>query len=166
MNLAISGFEAIPEMLHVANREDPVLVANLNVSIGDMNSPLLLCLPFSILEKFFTSTGNRRFQIAQGTQEERTEERRSLEKSLRSTRIPVQARFRETHILLRDLASLKEGSILNTNLSLDAELFVYVAGQKRFSGVPGRVAKNLAVRLVDAVKVEPTDLIQPGRERD
>jgi flagellar motor switch protein FliM len=166
MELGISGFESIPEMLHVANREDPVLVANLDVSIGDMSSPLLLCLPFANLEKFFTASVGRKIQIAQGTQEERSEELRSLEGALRSARIPVQARFEDTQLTLRDLASLKEGSVLNTNLATDAELFVYIAGQKRFAGVPGRVAKNLAARLVETLEVEPMDLIQPGRERD
>lgn len=165
MDLGISGFETIPEMLQVANREDPVLVANLNVEMGDLNSPLLLCLPFSILEKFFTSTGARKVQIAQGTQEERLEDRRNLEGSVRSARIPIQARFGETMLTLRELADLKEGSVLRTDLTTDAELFVYVAGQKRFSGVPGRVGRNLAARLETALEVEPTDLIHPGRER-
>ena len=164
MELGISGFETIPEMLQVANREDPVLVSNLNVSMGDLNSPLLLCLPFSVLEKFFTSTGSRKAQVSQGTPEERTEERKYLEGSVRNARIPVQARFRETMLTLRDLADLKEGSVLKTDLATDAELFVYVAGQKRFSGVPGRVGKNLAARLEAALEVEPTDLIHPGRE--
>lgn len=166
LNIDISGFETVPEMLQVANREDPVLVANLNVSIGDINSPLLLCLPFAILETFFTSTESRKVQVAQGTNEERTEERASLEGSIRSARIPIQARFQETKLTLRDLASLKEGSVLNTNLETDTQLFVYIAGQKRFAGVPGRVGKNLAARLMETVEIEPDDLIQPGRERD
>ncbi len=166
MDLGITGFESIPEMLQIANREDPVLVANLNVAIGDLNSPLLLCLPFSVLEKFFTTTQNRKVQIVQGTREERALDRRSLESSLRNARIPVQARFRESRLSLRDLAGLSEGSVLNTNLATDSELYVYVAGQKRYAGVPGRVGKNLAARVVAPVEVEPTDLIQPGRERD
>lgn len=165
MNLAISGFEAIPEMLQAANREDPVLVANLNVAIGDINSPLLLCLPFSVLEKFFTSTGPRKVQIAQGTREEREAERQSLEESLRNARVNVQARFRPSRISLKELASLKEGSVLKTTLGTDAELMVLVSGQQRFSGVPGRVGKKLAARLVDILEVEPNDLIQPGGER-
>lgn len=165
MDLAISGFESIPEMLQAANREDPVLVANLNVAIGDMNSPLLLCLPFSVLEKFFTQTSPRKVQIAHGSQEERQLERRSLEESLRNARVNVQARFRASRVSLKELAELKEGSILRTNLGTDAELRILVSGQERFAGVPGRVGKKLAARLVEPLEIEPSDLIQPGRER-
>jgi flagellar motor switch protein FliM len=164
MDLNITGFETIPEMLQVANREDPVLVANINVTMGDMSSPLLICLPFSVLEKFFTTSTVRKVQVAQGTEEERIEEKKYLEGSIRSARIPIQARFRETLLTLRQLAELKEGSILQTDLRTDAELFVFVAGQRRFSGIPGRVGKNLAARLEDAVEIEPADLIQPGRQ--
>ncbi len=164
MSLALSGFETIPEMLQVANREDPVLVANLDVAMGDMSSPLLLCLPFSVLEKFFTSTSSRKIQTSRGTSEERAEERKSIEGSLRSARIPIQARFQETSLTLRDLMELKEGSVLRTNLSTEAELLVFVSGQKRFSGVPGRVGRKLAARLESVLEVEPEDIIQPARE--
>jgi flagellar motor switch protein FliM len=166
MDLSISGFETMPEMLQVANREDPVLAANLNVSMGDLNSPLLICLPFSVLEKFFTSTGNRKVQSAQGSEAERAEERKHLEGSLRNARIPVQARFKESYVTLKELAALKEGSVLETNLATDSELMVYVAGQKRFAGVPGRMGQNLAARLERTLKPEPEDLIEPSRNRE
>ena len=166
MDLSLAGFETMPEMLQVANREDPVLTANLNVSMGDLNSPLLICLPFSVLEKFFTSTGSRKVQVAQGTAEERVAERSRLEKTLRNARIPVQARFPQSYRTLRELAKLQEGSVLQTDLTTDSELSVYVAGQKRFAGVPGRVGRKLAARLERALEPEPADVIQPVRERE
>jgi flagellar motor switch protein FliM len=166
MDLSLAGFETMPEMLQVANREDPVLTANLNVSMGDLNSPLLICLPFSVLEKFFTSTGSRKVQVAQGTAEERVAERSRLEKTLRNARIPVQARFPQSYRTLRELAELQEGSVLQTDLTTDSELSVYVAGQKRFAGVPGRVGRKLAARLERALEPEPADVIQPVRERE
>lgn len=166
MDLSLAGFETMPEMLQVANREDPVLTANVNVSMGDLNSPLLLCLPFSVLEKFFTSTANRKVQVAQGTEEERRVERKCLEGTLRNARIPVQARFQESYLSLRELAALKEGSVLSTDLTTDAELRVFVAGQKRFAGVPGRVGRKLAARLTETLKPEPEDIIAPVRDRE
>lgn len=57
LDLELSRFESIPDMLQIANREDPVLVANIEVSADGMRSPLLVCLPFGVLEKFFTTSG-------------------------------------------------------------------------------------------------------------
>ena len=92
MELEITGFESIPEMLQIANREDPVLVANIGVTMGDLHSLLLLCLPFSTLEKFFTGTSKRRTSKAEGTVEERAYDRTQIEDTLRTAQLSVGAR--------------------------------------------------------------------------
>ena len=63
-----------------------------------------------------------------------------------------------------EVAALTPGAILSTGLAPTTELEVFVAGQHRFSGVPGRVGQSLAVRVLDHVKPEPDDLIDAGRE--
>jgi flagellar motor switch protein FliM len=163
MDLTVIGFESIPEMLQVANREDRVLVCTLTVSTGDMSSPLAICLPAAALEKFFLATANRRVPVAQGNPEERREERRSVEGTLRSARIPIQARFKEVTMKLGDLARLRPGSVMRTGLSTDAELFLLVAGQKRFVGAPGKLGGNLAALVGHEIEPDPEDVISPGR---
>lgn len=164
LELDVTGFESIPEMLQVANREDPVLVANIGVSMGGLNSLLLLCLPFATLEKFFTGQSKRRSQTGHGTPEERAQDRIHIETSLRTSRLTVGARLPEFQMPLSTLLGLQPGTVLNTGIPHNAELDLFVAGQRRFVGAPGRVGKKLAVRVLDAVNPEPEDLIQPGRE--
>ena len=164
MELEITGFESIPEMLQIANREDPVLVANIGVTMGDLSSLLLLCLPFSTLEKFFTGTSKRRSMTAEGTAEERAFDRSQIEDTLRTAQLTVGARLPAFEMPLSTLLSLQPGSVMGTGLPQDAGLEVFVAGQRRFVGTPGRVGKKLAVRVMDAVSSEPEDLILPGRD--
>ena len=163
LDLEISGFESIPEMLQIANREDPVLVANIGVTMGDLTSLLLLCLPFTTLEKFFTGTSTRRMSLATGNEGERQQDRARIEDSLRTARITVGARFPTFQVSLSDLAALEPGTILTTGLPSTTELELHVAGQRRFFGAPGRVDQKLAVRILEAVDPEPEDLMQPGR---
>ena len=56
LELELAGFESFPEILQAVNREDPVLVANIEVRTADMSSLVLVCLPFAVLDKFFAST--------------------------------------------------------------------------------------------------------------
>lgn len=163
LNLSVSGFESIPEMLQVANREDRVLVCTLTVSTGDMSSPLALCLPAEALEKFFLATADRRIPVTQTESKERLEERKSVEETLRSARITVQARFKEISMTIRDLSAMRPGTVLRTGLSTDAELFLHIAGQKRFVGAPGKLGGNLAALVGQEIEPEPDDVIQPGR---
>jgi flagellar motor switch protein FliM len=50
---------------------------------------------------------------------------------------------------LRDLLELKAGTIVPTGISKDARLVIRTGDQERFLGQAGRVAGNLAVRIVD-----------------
>ncbi len=165
LDLSIEGFESIPEMLQLANREDTVLVANILVTMGHTSSLLLLCLPFAVLDRFFTVNTARRFDGAQRPEEEVLSDQRRIEGTLRNSQIEVGARLPEFNVSLEELANIEAGSILDTGLPSDSDLEVFVAGQKRFSASPGRVGNRLSVRILENVKSEPPDLIQPGRER-
>ncbi len=163
LNLEVSGFESIPEMLRVANREDAVLVANILVSTENMSSLLVLALPFNTVEKFFTGTSSRRPEAPQGTPEERLLDRSTIEGTVRNSRLPIGVRLPDFSIPMSDLASLQPGELLHTGLDLDTELDLLVAGQRRFVGAAGRVGQSLAIRVTDRVYPEPDDTIEAGR---
>ena len=164
-DLNVSGFESIPEMLQVANREDPVLVANIEVIMGETTSLLLLCLPFSALEKFFTGTSNRRQLVTLGSPAEQDQDRQNIETSLRTAQVILGARLPVFGLSLKELSELTEGGLLTTGLPLDSELHVYVSDQKRFTADPGRAGKRMAVRITEPLKPDPEDVIDPERAR-
>lgn len=163
LTLEVAGFESIPEMLQVANREDPVLVANLSVGMGDMHSLVMLCLPFATVEKFFTGNTARRPAQPEGSEGERVRERSVLETTVRDAQVLVQARLPRFEMSLHDLMSLEPGSVLRTGIEPDSELDVILAGQRRFQGLPGKTGRTLAVRISGAVEAAPEDLIHPER---
>jgi flagellar motor switch protein FliM len=151
LELSIMGFESSPEILQIANREDPVLVANVEVIAGQSSSLLLICLPFAVLEKFFSGSGNRRIGAGAGTQRDREEARQRTEAALRATPVTVSARLPRFQMSLRDLSGLAPGQVLTTGIPRDAELSVLVGGKARFRGGAGRVGKRLAVKLMDSI---------------
>jgi len=151
LELQITGFESSPEILQIANREDPVLVANVEVVAGQTSSLLLICLPFSVLEKFFQGSGNKRVGQAGGTEQEREEARLRTEAALRATPVTVSARLPRFQMSLRELSALAPGQVVATGIPRDAELSVTVGGRTRFRGSAGRVGRKLAVRLLDQI---------------
>jgi flagellar motor switch protein FliM len=156
MELGITGFESSPEILQVVNREDPVLVANIELTAGNASSLLLICLPFSVLDKFFSSSGQERTTLLPTSEMEREATRQRGEASLRATHVPLQARLPVFHLSLRDLAALEVDSVIPTGIPKDARVIVRAGTQERFIGHPGRVGGNLAVRILDAVQQAPT----------
>ena len=148
-DLQISGFEATPEILQVCAREDPVLVANVEVSATNITSLIMICLPFASLEEYFTTADTRRVSSKARSEEELQSQRRQAEKSLRHTNVPVAARLPEFRLSMKDLTQLAPGSVINTGLSANSLLNVTVAGQPRLVATAGRSGGKLAARIAD-----------------
>jgi flagellar motor switch protein FliM len=156
----LAGFESIPDMLRIANREDPVLVATFEVQVAGQSSLLICCLPFAVLEKFFAGGTERRSTIL-GSEDERAENARLAERALRGTRVAVAARLPQFRLSLRELLSLQTGSLLATGIPRTAEISVIVGQQPRFQAAPGRVGPSLAVRLTEDVRPAPETVTIP-----
>jgi flagellar motor switch protein FliM len=156
MEINITAFESSPEILQVVNREDPVLVANVELTAGNATSLLLICLPFSVLDKFFNSSGQQRTSLLTTSDAERDVTRQRSEAALRATKVAMTARLPEFQLSMRDIARLDVGSVIPTGIPKDARVVVRAGTQERFIGHPGRVNGNLAVRILDSVHAAPS----------
>lgn len=145
LNLEVSGFESIPEIMLGANRDDQVLVATVQVSAAGMTSLLLVCLPLPILEKFFSASREQRVDARMVPQ--RAADQAVTESMLRGTRVQVAARLPEFRLSLRELSSLSVGQVLSTGVPIDAEVEVTVNGQPRFQATAGRSGRRMALRI-------------------
>ena len=157
LGLQLAGFESFPEILQAVNREDPVLVANIEVRAGDVTSLVLVCLPFAVLDKFFAGTTRRRINSVAGSEREREMSRELSESSLRAAHVQLSARLPRFALPLRAIAELRAGSVLTTGIPRDAQLELFVSGQHRFPGAPGRVGQSLAVRVTEVHHVDDDD---------
>lgn len=154
LGLSLAGFESFPEILQAVNREDPVLVATVEVRSGDMSSMLLLCMPFAVLDKFFAGTTRRRINSVAGSDREREASRELTEVSLRHAHLEIAARLPAFQLPLRALSALQVGSVVSTGIPRDAAIEVRVSGQRRFTAAAGRVGAKLAVRVTDVHHLE------------
>jgi flagellar motor switch protein FliM len=164
LDMIVNGFESIPEMLSVMNREDPVLVANMEVKVEDIASVCLVCLPFGILERFFSGDSGRREVTVQGTDQERSTDRLSVESSLREAQLTVSARLPAFEVPINELMNLREGQVLETGFAPDTPLELLVSDQRRFVGSVGRIGRQLALRVEESADPVPEMCIQPSRE--
>jgi flagellar motor switch protein FliM len=147
LQLTLSGFDSVPEMLQAANREDPVLVANLAVRTGAQTGRIAISLPFVALEKFFSSQGNRRIKNPVVSAEERAASRVLAQELLLETPLQLSARLPEFHLSMREISALKPGAVVATGIRLDAEVEVWIGDEPRLRALPGREAGGQALAL-------------------
>ena len=153
------GFESMPDALQIANREDNVLVTNIDVRAGEFSGLLTLCLPLVALESFLQEKRATGARTARVSENDRQIFRGNLERSLRIASLPVTARFPLFSMLTRDVASLEVGQVIHTGYPLDVPLEVQVNGRRRFLGLPGRVRRAMGVRITTAI---PAGMPEPG----
>ncbi len=146
--VAVEGFEASPEMIRVANRDDAMLSARFRAAGEDWSSFLQLSLPAEIL----TEAAERQIASTAPPEALAVVDRGRLEAALRSARLPVSVRLPRFPVPMRAIARLGVGSILPSNLPLDTHVEVFVSGKLRHTGTVGRQGANLAVRVRDEAR--------------
>jgi len=151
LGLTLSRFESIPDMLQIANREEPILVTELVVRAGELEGRMRLCLPFAVLEKFFGGASQRRLQAGRGSEAERAADRQGVESAVRASRVQVCARLPLFEVRLGTLMRLRPGDVLETGLNPDVAIEVLLNGQNRLRARAGRVGRRLALQMLDWV---------------
>lgn len=151
LQLEIVRFESVPDLLQIANRDDPVLVANVEVSVEYFRSNVLICLPFAVLEKFFTGSGMRRVAVAPGSPEELAADLEAIEKTVRSAQMELSVRFPTIELALEELLELGPGSILETGIPVGSDLDLLIEGTPRYRVIPGRAGGHLAVQIDERI---------------
>jgi len=154
LELGLSGFESIPEIIQAAAREAPVLVTNMTASFAGQQSLVSIALPLSVLEKFFVN-GAASGPRAQQARREPPGQRVVTEGALRQTRVELAARLPDFRLSMRDIAGLKAGSMLSTGIPIDSTVNLLVGKQPRFKSAAGRVGRKLAVRVLEPLSAEP-----------
>jgi flagellar motor switch protein FliM len=159
LELALSGFESIPEIIQAAAREAPVLVTNITASFAGQESLDSIALPLSVLENYFVN--NTSSARAHQARREPPGQRVVAEGALRATRVEVAARLPEFRLTMRDIAGLKAGSMLSTGIPVDSTVNLLVGKQPRFKTAAGRVGRKLAVRVLEPLSAEPLTEVMP-----
>ena len=146
-----TGFESVPDALQIANKEDNVLVANIDVRGGQFAGLMTVCVPLHALELFLQEKPAAVRQTAKVNPVEQAQQRMNLESSLRVAALPVTARFPVFSLRAGDVAKLAVGQVIHTSFPLDVPLEVHVNGRRRFLGVPGQLRRGMGVRITNVL---------------
>jgi flagellar motor switch protein FliM len=161
LQLAVTGFESIPEIMQAVEREVPCLVATVNAKFSGGNGFLSICLPLNVVEQFFTRSTDRRLSDPVGTEAERKASREQTEASLRMTTVPTVARLPEFRIPMRDLLRLQAGSTISTGIPVGTPLELLIGDQARFRVQAGKVKQLRAVSVLEVLNGPAFDSLVP-----
>jgi flagellar motor switch protein FliM len=161
-----TSFESSPDALQIANREDNVLVGNIEVRSGPFAGLITTCIPLLSLESFLQEKPTRHFHSVRMSATERDTARRTIEDALRAARLEVRARFPLFHLQARDVGRLEVGQVIHTGHSSDVPVELHVRGQRRFLGSLGQSRRYVGLRISQALHPQrPEGAPKPSRGR-
>lgn len=149
-----AGFESSPDSLQIANREDNVLVANIEIRAGTFSGLMTMCVPLQSLETFLQEKPTRHYHNVKSTPAERELTRRTIEQTLRDSQLELKARFPLFQLKARDVGRLEVGQVIHTGHSYDVPVELYVRGQRRFLGTLGQSRRYVGLRITQQLNTQ------------
>lgn len=144
-------FEFTPEVMEMALREDPVLVAVFRITVHDLTTTFSLCLPISALESFLALSGKGRLSVTGGRAKVKAsaEDRRSLTRHLLDAVVTLSARVPTFRLLAHDMAGIGAGTTIHTGVPADRDLDMVIGARAHFRARPARVGSILGAELTE-----------------
>ncbi|MDZ4862005.1 MAG: FliM/FliN family flagellar motor switch protein [Gemmatimonadota bacterium] len=154
---AYGGFEASPDALQVANREDNVLVANIEVRAGSFGGLMTMCIPLLTLEGFLQEKPTRHSHAVRASAGEREVTRGILEQALRGARLDLRARFPLFQLKAREVGQLEVGQVIHTGHPSDVPVELLVRGQRRLLGTLGQSRRYVGLRVTHVLNSQRSE---------
>lgn len=157
----VEAREMDPQFVQVIPSSEMVLVATFSLSAPGELEPgeLCFCVPFISIDAVMQKLGNR-FRFAAMKREPSEAQRRHIDRTVRSSALPVRVVFGTATLTLEQVMRMQAGDIVVLDQRLGEPVQGFVGGKRRFLGSHGRVGRHTGVR-VERLLPPGSDLPEP-----
>lgn len=160
----IEGVVMNPLFAGVAFPSDSALLTAYDVFFEDSSGTMNITIPFSVLDpiaqELSSGMWGRRTASRSGVGSD--ELMRQMAAHLAQIKVPLSVRMTTPGLHLEEMSDLEAGDILLLDARADAMARIYIGGQHKGWGRPGRIGRRLAVQIEKVIESEPEDLIAPA----
>lgn len=149
----LERIETNSQFAQIISPSEMIAIITINVTIGDVDGLLNICLPYMTLEDVMDKLNTKYWY---STMQEKDEEAYSeaIESLISKASIPVKAILGESAISVNDFVNLQVGDIIRLDSKVNQELDVYVGNIKKFAALPGASGDEYAVRITSVIREE------------
>lgn len=149
----LERIETNSQFAQIISPSEMIAIVTINVSIGNVEGLMNICLPFITLEDIMDKLNTKYwFSTMQSKDEESYNE--FIETAINRAQIPIKARLGGSSISVMDFINLQVGDIIRLDSHVEDELDVYVGNIVKFKALPGSGADNYAVKVTKIIREE------------
>ena len=145
--------ETNPQFAQVVAPNDMIAIVTLNMTVGDVEGLMNVCLPFFTMESIMDRL-NTKYWFANMQEASDKNYGEHIETLIRKVEMPIKAVLGKSYVSVMDFANLQVGDIIRLDKRIDEELEVYVGNIKKFTVLPGTSKENYAVRVTNVFREE------------
>jgi flagellar motor switch protein FliM len=144
----VEAREMDPQFVQVIPSSEMVLVSTFSISAPGELEPgeLCFCVPFISIDTVMQRLGNR-FRFASMKREPSEGQRRHLDRVIKHSTLPVQAKLGTASVSLDQIMTMKPGDVIVLDQRTSERAVGLVGGKVRFLCSHGRLGKAVAVRV-------------------
>ncbi len=153
LNLSYDMMATNPQSVQIAPPGEAIALLSFRISVKDRHFPLRICLPYYFLEPLLphlATSGQRTAPIKEPT----VEDHEAVMARVKSSKMPVNVNLGGTKVTIEGLIALEVGDVLVLDRRRHEPMEVYINGEVKFLGVPGRLKKHRVVKLVHRIQEE------------
>lgn len=142
----IENTESNPQFVQIAPINDMTLLITMEITIGNIEGFLNICLPTSVIEPFTEKITNQ-FWFSGSEKKEKEELKPKILMNLRKTPLTLQAVLGKASLTVGELLYLQKGDVIRLERYSDQEVDISVGNYPKFKGKPGNYRGKKAVRI-------------------
>ena len=143
--------ESNPQFAQIASPSDMVLLISFDMKIGDAESVVQLCIPYSSIQHQLDKLSSNH-AFADGPQFDEAEVRLAVQRRVLDVPVDVNVLFNEVAMTGSEILELAVGDVLPLGHPTTEPLTVKADGVPHLLAKPGRQGKRLACQILDTAE--------------
>ena len=149
----LERIETNSQFAQIISPSEMIALVTLNITIGDVDGLMNICLPFLCLEDVMDKLNTKYwFSTMQDTEDGAYQQ--TIEYLISKANIPVKALLGKSSISVSDFTNLQIGDVIRLDTKVEDELSIYVGNIRKFTALPGSTEKKYAVRITSVIREE------------
>lgn len=148
---SLEKIETNPQFAQIISPSETIALITLNISIGEIEGMLNICLPHLVLEPILDQLSTRlwfttsKSDIQQDSQEH-------MEKRLKHASVLMKAEIGTSKLAVREILSLRPGDVVTFEDMNDKVAVVRIGTKMKFMCEPGVINNHLAVKINEIIQ--------------
>lgn len=149
----LERIETNSQFAQIISPSEMIALVTLNITIGDVNGLMNICLPFLCLEDVMDKL-NTKYWFSTMQESEEGAYAEAVEILISKADIPVKALLGKSSISVSDFANIQIGDVIRLDTKVEDELSIYVGNIRKFTALPGSTGDKYAVRITSVIREE------------